>query len=87
MSFRELLFLHKNNTMVVLLKTASVRVSSIQNMQVRVLRAPCLEGPLRLHRPQLQLHIFTFGRKNQREGFIAFYDTEPPPSPNLSQEG
>ena len=27
-SFRELLFLHKNNTTVVLLKTASVRVSS-----------------------------------------------------------
>ena len=26
-------------------------------------------------------------RKNQRESFIAFYDTEPPPSPNLSQEG
>ena len=34
--FRELLFLHKNNTMVVLLKTASVRVSSIQSMQIRV---------------------------------------------------
>ena len=33
--FRELLFLHKNNTMVVLLKTASVRVSSIQIMQIR----------------------------------------------------
>ena len=26
-------------------------------------------------------------RKNQRESFIAFYDTEPPPSPNLSLEG
>ena len=25
-------------------------------------------------------------RKNQRESFIAFYDTEPPPSPNLSRE-
>ena len=35
-SFQELLFLHKNNTMAVLLKTASVRVSSIQIMQVRV---------------------------------------------------
>ena len=34
--FRELLFLHKNNTMAILLKTASVRVSSIQIMQVRV---------------------------------------------------
>ena len=30
-------------------------------------------GPLVLHRPQLQLYIFTFGeKKNQREGFIAF---------------
>ena len=35
-SIRELLFLHKNNTMAVVLKTASVRVSSIQIMQVRV---------------------------------------------------
>ena len=26
-------------------------------------------------------------RKNQRESFIVFYDTEPPPSPNLSWEG
>jgi len=34
--FRELLFLHKNSTMVVLLKTASVRVSFIQIMQIRV---------------------------------------------------
>jgi len=35
-SFRELLFLHKNNTMAILLKTASVRVRCIQIMQVRV---------------------------------------------------
>ena len=35
-SFRELLFLHINNNMAILLKTASVRVSSIQIMQVRV---------------------------------------------------
>ena len=35
-SCRECLFLHINNTMVILLKTASVRVSSIQIMQVRV---------------------------------------------------
>ena len=27
------------------------------------------------------------GEKNQREGFIAFYDTEPPPSPKTSREG
>ena len=30
-------------------------------------RAPCLVGPLRLHRPQLQLYIFTFGEKKIRE--------------------
>ena len=35
-SFRELLFLYKSNTMVILLKTASIQVSSIQIMQVRV---------------------------------------------------
>ena len=35
-SFRERLLLHINNTMVILLKIASVRVSSIQIMQVRV---------------------------------------------------
>ena len=35
-SFWELLFLHKSNTMAILLKTTSVRVSSIQIMQVRV---------------------------------------------------
>ena len=34
--FREFLFLHKNNTMAILLKAAAVRVSSIQIMQVRV---------------------------------------------------
>jgi len=35
-SFRECLFLHINNTMVILLKTVSVQVSSIQIIQVRV---------------------------------------------------
>ena len=34
--FRELLFLHKSNTMVVLLKIGSVRVSFIQIMEIRV---------------------------------------------------
>ena len=28
---------------------------------------PCLVGPLTLHRPQLQLHIFTFGERKIRE--------------------
>ena len=50
--------------------------------------APYLVGPLELLRPQLQLYIFAFGeKKNQEEGFIAFYDTEPPPSPKTSREG
>ena len=35
-SFQELLFLHKNNTMKIMLTTASVRVSSIQIIQFRV---------------------------------------------------
>ena len=49
---------------------------------------PYLVGPLDLHRPQLQLYIIHFrGEKNVREGFIAFYDMEPPSSPNLSREG
>ena len=30
-------------------------------------RAPCLVAPLELHRPQLQLHIFTFTEKKIRE--------------------
>ena len=32
-------------------------------------------------------YIHFRGEKNQGEGFIAFYDTEPPPSPKLSREG
>ena len=32
-------------------------------------------------------YIGFWGEKNQREETIAFYDTEPPPSPNLSREG
>ena len=35
-SFRELLFLHKNNTMAISAEATSVRVSSIQIMYVRV---------------------------------------------------
>ena len=30
-------------------------------------RAPCLVAPLELHRPQLQLYIFTFGEKKIKE--------------------
>ena len=33
------------------------------------------------------LYILFHREKNQRESSIAFYDTEPPPSPNLSREG
>ena len=32
-------------------------------------RAPCLVGPLRLRRPQLQLHIFRLAEKKIREKF------------------
>ena len=32
-------------------------------------------------------YIHVQGEKNQREGFIVFYDTELLPSPNLSREG
>ena len=38
--------------------------------------------------PQTQLYIFHLARKkNRREGFIAFYDTEVPPPPVLPLEG
>ena len=36
-------------------------------LSTRVRARPCLVGPLVLHRPQLQLHIFTFGEKKIRE--------------------
>ena len=58
-------------------------------------RAPTPPGALPLPRgppsapptstPTLYIHVR--GEKNQREGFIAFYDTEPPPSPVLPREG
>ena len=50
-------------------------------------RAPYLVGPLVALRRQLQLHILAFGEKKQREEIIAFYDTEPPPSPKTSLDG
>ena len=50
-------------------------------------RAPYLVGPLELLGPQLQLYIFGFEEKKKEEGFIVFYDTEPPPSPKTSREG
>ena len=51
-------------------------------------RVSYLVGPLVPLRLQLQLHILCFGeKKNQREEIIAFYDTEPPPSPKTSREG
>ena len=37
--------------------------------------------------PTPTLYIVFRGEKNQREEFIAFYDTEPPPSPKTSREG
>ena len=38
-------------------------------------RAPCLVGPLTLHRDQLQLHIFTFGEKKPREKVSSRFTT------------
>ena len=37
------------------------------HLSTRVGARPCLVGPLTLHRPQLQLHIFVFGEKKIRE--------------------
>ena len=37
--------------------------------------------------PTPTLYIVFQGEKNQREEFIVFYDTEPPPSPKTSREG
>ena len=37
--------------------------------------APYLVGPLDLHRPQLQLHIFTFGEKKIREKVSSRFTT------------
>ena len=48
---------------------------------------PCLVGPLELHRPQLQLHIFVFGGKKSERKIHRVLRTEPPPSPKLSREG
>ena len=38
-------------------------------------RAPCLVGPLTLHRPQLQLHIFRLGEKKIREKVSSRFTT------------
>ena len=58
---------------------------------------PCPRGwgvrPLPRRPPQAPptstptLYIHVRGEKNQREGFITFYDMEPPPSPKHSREG
>ena len=51
-------------------------------------RVPLLRGPPGA--PLIStptLYIWFQGEKNKREGFIAFYDTEPPPSPKTSREG
>ena len=56
-------------------------------------RTPCLVGPLMPTDVHLDSIYSLSGRKKfgekkiQGEGFITFYDTEPPPSPKLSREG
>ena len=62
-----------------------------QNLSVRVgpprvrplPRGP--PGPPPTSTPNLYIHVR--GEKNRREGFIAFYDMEPPQSPVLPREG
>ena len=46
-------------------------------------RGPPVASPTPTPPPYIEFR----GEKNQREEIIAFYDTEPPPSPNLSREG
>ena len=51
-------------------------------------RAPLPRGPPGCPpTPTPTLYICFRREKNRREEIIAFYDTEPPPSPNLSREG
>ena len=49
---------------------------------------PLPRGPPRaLPTPTPTLYIVFRGEKNHREEFIAFYNTEPPPSPKTSRDG
>ena len=50
-------------------------------------RPPYLVGPWMPSDANSNSIYLLSERKNQREEIIAFYDTEPPPSPNLSREG
>ena len=46
-------------------------------------RGPPVAPPTSTPTPYIRVR----GEKNQREGFIVFYDTEPPPSRNIPREG
>ena len=48
-----------------LLQGTAVEVTRVEGAPLGM--PPCLVGPLLLHRPQLQLHIFVFGEKKIRE--------------------
>ena len=51
-------------------------------------RAPLPRGPpVASPNPNPTPYTVFRGEKNQREEIIAFYDTEPPPSPKTSREG
>ena len=51
-------------------------------------RAPLPRGlPVASPTPTPPPYIEFRGEKNQGEEIIAFYDTEPPPSPKTSREG
>ena len=58
------------------------------HLSTRVGGAPLPHGPPNAPPTSTLTPYINFrGEKNQGEGFIAFYDTDPPPSPKLSLEG
>ena len=60
----------------------------VPHLSTRVRARPLPRGPPNAPLTSiLTPYIHVRGEKIRREGFIAFYDTEPPPSPNLSREG
>ena len=50
-------------------------------------RPPISWPPGDLPTPTPNLYICFWGEKNREDGFVAFYDMEPPPSPKTSREG
>ena len=59
--------LHGDYFLEIIKNTGKESRPGAHTLAMRVGGAPCLVGPLELHRPQLQLHIFVFGEKKIRE--------------------